>query len=295
MDIWESILLCLWWVVYIFMVYRTDLLADRCCCCVSEKELDKVRSKADLEMKSIDPLDKETAGNGGTNYVALGGTEEDNDDTHHRPSYQRSKSVVQRGDTGVMGVIYDDKGHPVADMDQNPDNIRIGGGIQQDGMDEELQNLLDELNRKQRQNVNKGWVVVVMPQHEAKSKGFVSSGNDGVDRADDVVGLNQGRGAVMSSHAYVRRRTLMETLEHEKQVQEEEEAKNQYHGVGDYDEDEHHHSRGSAILHKVLSPWTWLFGKTLPKVEGEFTANHIFITIFMIVCWLGILTFFVGM
>ena len=87
----------------------------------------------------------------------------------------------------------------------------------------------------------------------------------------------------------------METLAHERAVAEIEERKNEYHGVGDHDEDAHHHSRGSVILHKILSPWTWLFGKTLPHAEGTFASQHIFVTIFMIVCWLGILTFFVGM
>eukprot|EP00486_Rosalina_sp_Unknown_P002877 CAMPEP_0201564250 /NCGR_PEP_ID=MMETSP0190_2-20130828/2333_1 /ASSEMBLY_ACC=CAM_ASM_000263 /TAXON_ID=37353 /ORGANISM="Rosalina sp." /LENGTH=340 /DNA_ID=CAMNT_0047980139 /DNA_START=229 /DNA_END=1247 /DNA_ORIENTATION=- len=160
MEIWESILLCLWWVVYVFMVYRTDLLADRCCCCVPAKEIDKVKAKA-IEMNDIETVADTTKGNGGgdTNYVALGGQEEDNDH-FHKPSYTRSKSVVQRTGTGQMGVLYDDKGHPIADMDQNPDNIRIAPGAIGDGMDQELQTLLDELNRKQRQNVNKGWVVV---------------------------------------------------------------------------------------------------------------------------------------
>jgi len=171
MEIWESILLVMWWVVYVVMVYRTDLLAGRCCCCVPQKELDKVIKAIELEsIESTANKEKdEENGGGSSNYVALGGREEDNDAHFHKPSYNRSKSIVQRGDTGQMGVSYDERGHPVADMEQNPDNIRIApGAIASEHMDEELSNLLDELNRRQRQNVNKGWVVVVMPTDQAK-------------------------------------------------------------------------------------------------------------------------------
>ena len=87
----------------------------------------------------------------------------------------------------------------------------------------------------------------------------------------------------------------METLAHEQRQAEIDEAKHQYHGVGDNEEEEHAHGHGAGILHKILAPWTWIFGKTLPAVEGQFVVNHIFITIFGIVTWLGILTFFVGM
>ena len=296
MEIWESCCLCAWWGIYVFMVYRTDLLAARCCCCVSQKELDKVLPK-EVE---LEPIDAESKGNGGTsstdpNYVALGGTEEDNDHLH-KASYQSRRSVVQRDDIGHVGVQYDSRGHPVADTEQNPDNIRIApGAISGDHVDEDLQNVLDELNRKQRQNVNRGWVVVVMPSSQAKKQGY-SSGNDAVVRGDMNVALNQGgRPTTWANHAYVRRRTFMETLAHERAIADAEEAKHQYHGVGHDDSEDHQHSKGSAILHKVLAPWAWLFGKTLPSPEGSFASNHIYITIFGIVTWLGILTFFVGM
>merc|ERR1712241_676070 len=78
---------------------------------------------------------------------------------------------------------------------------------------------------------------------------------------------------------YVRRRTLMETLLHEK----EESA----HKAG-HDDEEHH----GGLLHKILTPWTLLFGCTLPAPEGAFVTKHIYVAILAIVCWLGILTFF---
>ena len=307
MDIWESILLTLWWAAYAAMVYRTDLLATRCCCCVPEKELDKVLNNKQIELETIAEHKEKTVDNGGgTDYVALGGTEEDNDYlTSHKPSYQRSKSVVKTEQNGRMGVAYDDKGHPIADMEQNPDNIRIApGAIPQDALDDELQNLLDELNRKQRQNVNKGWVVVVMPTHQAKKMGHFSSSNDGVER-NDAVQLGSGghgghggggRHTHGTSHAYVRRRTLMETIAHEKEVKEINDRIKQQSGKhhGDDDDDEDHgHSKGSAILHKMLIPWVFIFHKTLPEPEGKFAAKYIYATIGMIVCWLGLLTFFV--
>merc|ERR1711879_335027 len=56
-----------------------------------------------------------------------------------------------------------------------------------------------------------------------------------------------------------------------------------------HDDEEHH----GGLLHKILTPWTMLFGCTLPSPEGAFVTKHIYLSILAIVCWLGILTFFV--
>merc|ERR1712141_898899 len=79
---------------------------------------------------------------------------------------------------------------------------------------------------------------------------------------------------------YVRRPTLMETLFREKEES--------LHKAG-HDDEEHH----GGLLHKILTPWTALFGCTLPSPEGAFVTNHIYLSILAIVAWLGILTFFV--
>merc|ERR1719229_1957640 len=65
-----------------------------------------------------------------------------------------------------------------------------------------------------------------------------------------------------------------------------------YHG-DDIIIETHSHSKGAAILHKLLLPWTKLFEWTLPEKEGIFVQNHIYLTILMLITWLGILTFFV--
>jgi len=267
MDLYESILLVAWWAIYVVVVVRTDLLAVRCCCCVPTEEVQKV-----VELEPV------AANKPEGDYVALGGQEAEDYDLLHRPSYNRTKSVITSR-AGKRGVLYDEKGHPVADTDQNPDNIRIAPGtIAEDVIDEELQQLLDALNRKQRQNVNKGWMVVVVPTQQASGLGIASStADDAVVRAD-VIGLNQAQRP--NAHVYTRRRTLMETIEHEEAA-----------AVAHHEEEEHGH--GGGILHKMLYPWVKIFHWTLPRPEGEWVTKHIFATCFFIVIWLGILTFFV--
>merc|ERR1712217_334152 len=126
--------------------------------------------------------------------------------------------------------------------------------------------------------MGKGWMVVVMPANTKalkKARGGVSGG----PVHDDESG-RAGSTFAASNMVYVRRRTLMETLLHEKEEQ--------LHKAG-HDEEEH----GGGLLHKILTPWTALFGCTLPSPEGAFVTNHIYLSILAIVVWLGILTFFV--
>merc|ERR1711997_274805 len=66
----------------------------------------------------------------------------------------------------------------------------------------------------------------------------------------------------------------METLDHEEEHGQE-------------------HGHGNGILHKVIWPWTKLFHCTIPSPEGEFVTKHIYLSILILVFWLGLLTFFV--
>eukprot|EP01084_Bolivina_argentea_P013096 24520_1 len=119
--------------------------------------------------------------------------------------------------------------------------------------------------------------------------------NNDNDNNNDIQQIN-------SSKSYVRRRTLMESIAYEQKRQSEhkEDIPQDYHindnGHGDNNiniEHEHSHSKGAAILHKMLLPWTKLFSWTLPEKEGVFVQKHIYLTIMMLISWLGLLTFFV--
>ena len=167
-----------------------------------------------------------------------------------------------------------------------------------------------ELNRKQRQNVNKGWLVVVAPieedhtlNNELPSAIPLSSPASHSD--DDIlIGMSTKKEKLSShSYAYVRRRTLMETLSHEVAVVEahmSQKGNIQMSSKADDDDDnekeeeeEVAHSKGIMLLHKFLSPWTLIYKYTLPAPEGSFAHKHIYLSIVAIVIWLGILTFFV--
>eukprot|EP01084_Bolivina_argentea_P015837 29670_1 len=180
MELWESIILTAWWVIYVLFVYRTDLLAERCCCCLADEEIQK--TQMDMEQPK------------------------EQHDQHHG-------TIKRNQETGKMGVVYEDEeirgsSRPVADGDQNPDNIRVAPGMI---VDEDLQRLLDELNRKQRENVNRGWVVVIMPTGHGRGNSRMSRmtvNNNDNDNNNDIQQIN-------SSKSYVRRRTLMESIAYE--------------------------------------------------------------------------------
>jgi len=283
MDIWESILLTAWWVLYVFAVYRTDLLAVRCCCCINE---------------TVDPI-------------------EDEIELHEMPANKHGHQAIVTADGGDIenknnNNNFNDRNHhkqsaPLPDLDQNPDNIHIApGAIPEDAMDDDLQNLLDALNKKQRQNVNKGWIIVVMPNRPTKSRSsrlhlpvggrHGHNNNDGNNKNDQKHNDSVALRASHQSHTYVRRRTLLETLKHEREQRESQYIHQQEHGGGGHGHGGHGadtHSRGDIILHKFLKPWTSLFGCTLPAPEGSFVSKHIYLSIMAIVVWLGILTFFV--
>merc|ERR1719464_1173168 len=55
----------------------------------------------------------------------------------------------------------------------------------------------------------------------------------------------------------------------------------------------HSHSTAQVMFHRFLWPWTTLFSCTLPTPEGSFATRHIYLSIVAMVCWLGLLTFFV--
>jgi len=252
MDLVESILLCAWWALYCFMVYRTDLLKERCCCCMPEEEKKKERKEHELE--------------------PVGDNEDD-----AMANHGTGMSVISRGKTGQrLGVSFSSSGKPELDTDYCPNNIRMSMAIpEHTTTDEDVQRLVDGLNPGQRINVNKGWMVVVMPYNNKKGKGHISSGpvqDGGTGRA--VPTFDQ------SNFVYVRRPTMLEAILSERQKDA--------HNAGHNEEDEH-----GGLLHKILTPWTLLFGCTLPAPEGAFVTKHIYVAILAIVCWLGILTFFV--
>merc|ERR1711997_1016256 len=129
-----------------------------------------------------------------------------------------------------------------------------------------------------------GWMVVVMPVNSKSlksAKGTVSSG----PVQDDESGRAGSSNFASNNVVYVRRRTLMETLLHEKDFAD--------HQAEHDDEHDGDHGHGAGILHKILTPWTKLFACTLPSPEGAFVTRHIYIAIVAIVSWLGLLTFFV--
>jgi len=116
---------------------------------------------------------------------------------------------------------------------------------------------------------------------ELKSaKGHVSSG----PVSDDDQGRAGSSNFASNNMVYIRRRTLLETLLHEKELaahkSEEDHGPDGDHGHG-------------GLLHKILKPWTFLFSCTLPSPEGSFVTRHIYLSILAIVAWLGLLTFFV--
>merc|ERR1719216_92927 len=170
-------------------------------------------------------------------------------------------------------------------MDYCPNNIRMSRAIPENTTtDDDVQQLVDDLNRRQRINVHKGWMVVVMPVNTKslkKAKGTVSSG----PVQDGESGRAGSSNFASNNVVYVRRRTLMETLLHERDFAE--------HQAEHDDEHDGDHGHGAGILHKILTPWTKLFSCTLPSPEGAFVTKHIYIAIVAIVAWLGLLTFFV--
>merc|ERR1719273_1150233 len=125
-------------------------------------------------------------------------------------------------------------------------------------------------------------MVVVMPVNQKalkKAKGTISSG----PVHDDESGRAGPNAFANNNTVFVRRRTLMETLLHERDMAE------QKAGHDDHDE----HGDHGGLLHCVIMPWTKLFSCTLPSPEGSFVTRHIYLAIVAIVAWLGLLTFFV--
>eukprot|EP01083_Nonionella_stella_P029198 80456_1 len=267
MDMWESIFLTAWWVLYVVMVYRTDFMAERCCCCIPQTEIKMNETKTELEFNTV--YDKHV------HVTSM-------NDTNSRRKSRRSVIYEEKEEDEETG--------PIADTDQHPDihkynNIHIApGALDEAYIDEDLQQLLDELNRKQKENVNKGWIVVVMPRKQTKTGTHLPVPS--TSPIDNPMQNNRRNTSIVSQthSSYVRRRTLLETLSYER-MRESVEHK--------YDEDHESQSRTSRVLHKCLVPWVKLFHITLPKKEGTFVAQHIYVTIMMLVAWLGILTFFV--
>merc|ERR1712228_1017731 len=151
-----------------------------------------------------------------------------------------------------------------------------------------------------------GWMVVIAPIEEDPTSNQLPSAiplHSPTSRSDDSILTKKDKKDKLSSHshAYVRRRTLMETLSHEVAVAEAQ-HNIAFHGniqrqtdATDVEEEEEaiDHSKGMRILHKFLSPWTFIFKYTLPAPEGSFANKHIYLSILAIVSWLGILTFLV--
>jgi len=259
MDIIESIVLVAWWALYAFFVYRTDLLKARCCCCIPEAEKENVEHE-------MEPVDDDEAAD------AMGAEAE-------RPG----QSVIRRSKFGnKIGVSFDRRGGPVLDMDYCPNNIRMSRAIPEDVAtdDDTVQRLVDDLNRRQRVNVNKGWIVVVMPG-EGKLRGGGGTSQHGPVSDQDESG-RAGADPMSSNMLYVRRRTFLETLTHSAELRDHRE-----------DADEHGEGGHGGLLHKALMPWTKLFSVSMPSPEGKFVTNHIYLSIAVIVAWLGLLTFFV--
>eukprot|EP01084_Bolivina_argentea_P245638 411198_1 len=92
----------------------------------------------------------------------------------------------------------------------------------------DIPDVLDELNRKQRQNVNKGWMVVIATESES-----VSPSNNARSSKDIALPSGKRKRTHSGTHAYVRRKTLMETLHHQIAVDE---TKARHQDLGDVHE-----------------------------------------------------------
>lgn len=139
-----------------------------------------------------------------------------------------------------------------------------------------------ELNRKQRQNVNKGWMVVVIPEQQTHGLLPVSSSRGNVERKnlinvpaplanglpDDLAVQStiqntprpRQKSLMQRVHAYVRRRTLMETVKHE---QEAKHVVNTLNSVAEHRRLESdatdiadEHSRGNLYFPRFIILWT---------------------------------------
>eukprot|EP01084_Bolivina_argentea_P257055 432975_1 len=244
MDIWESILLTMWWIIYVIIVYRTDLLASRCCCCVSPHVIEATVKEIQITHDYVRLNEN--------NNISINNSDNNNNNKlpSHRPSFFKKPSVINKSLDGEhFGVQFDNRGHPITDPEYitETDNIHIApGALNGNDLDEDLQKLLDELNRKQRQNVNKGWVVVIMPQQHAHEKlnipisSSADHNNNNNNQLEDIdekninnsiplaSGNNNNKKKKKSAHAYIRRRTLMETLSHERAVAEINEKYEEY-------------------------------------------------------------------
>jgi len=259
MELWESLALTAWWSIYAAVVYRTDLLEKRCCCCVAicssfclaGSEAEPVDSdEEDDEEEEEDDLDQLEACEETTNPKERG---------HRRARW--GGSTLSRRSNGQLSVQFAMDHHGHGDNEQHPssfasslhDNIRISPAIPEDEMpaEDNIQQLVDSLGQLQRMNVNNGMIFVLMP------------GNTG----------------------HVRRRTCLETLQHEKEA-----AAMNTDGAGEHGDGGH-----PTWLHILLKPWNVFFKymARLPSKEGTCAVKHIYLSIFWLVVWLGILTFFV--
>ena len=116
MDIYESICLCIWWVGYIILVYRTDILARNCCCCLDRKHVDKILKIIEsAEPTAAEKAAQRTAALKNPNaYVQLGdvleNADEDTEESVSRMSYVKQPSIIKRDESGHFGVLYDERG-----------------------------------------------------------------------------------------------------------------------------------------------------------------------------------------
>ena len=152
MDIYESISLCLWWALYIAMVYRTDILAKKCCCCLAQKHVDKIlKSIESQEPTAAEKSAQRSIKTVSNAYVQLGDIDEDLDDDEveesRSMSYVKQHSIIKRDRSGKFGVLYDERGHPITQNVPSAselDNIHVvPGAIGDESVDEDLQNLLE--------------------------------------------------------------------------------------------------------------------------------------------------------
>eukprot|EP01084_Bolivina_argentea_P319054 553409_1 len=250
MELWESVVLIAWWIIYVNVIFHTRHI---------EMHVGGTKHEANIEKE----IELEKAALSAAHHPSSSDTTDDEtDELIDEPA----RAIIlhdMEEDKQIIGVQFDPRGKPL-DMEKlntnNPNNIHlVSEYINYDALDDNLQDLLQDLDENQRQNVNKGYVVVAKP---------CEADADASTRSSLLSKVKSLFEASKSGWIYVRRKTALETVEGEKQ-------------------------NCFAVFVKLLCcGWARLFYYILPKIDGVFAAQHAYLTICMINVDLALLTFF---
>merc|ERR1719410_2808992 len=137
MNLWESILLCLWWAFYVAMVYRTDLLTTRCCCCIPPEPTEFDETVGDEEDAMVTAIE--------------------NGDATKNPEFEKKESLPSPdiAQSPNKSTTINHSSLSVPDLSHCHNAVRISRAIPQESHNamNDLQRLLDALDRRQQQNV----------------------------------------------------------------------------------------------------------------------------------------------